>query len=162
MIMEYERSTQARNWLFNEHTLDQCRKQALVVQNSKDCVVNAAPRKFASGFHHKIHENASCRPISSDISISDQETLVRFHSHQLQTLCGPMAILDELRTSQRVLFTAITFVRRFFLSNSVLEFHPRIICIAAVFLAGKVEEEKVEVSLTAPLFCLCAMFPARE
>lgn len=80
------------------------------------------------------------------MTVDEQEEILRFHLHQMETLCGPRAYLKGLRTSQRVLCTAIMFARRFYTSNSVINFHPRHICAAAVLLAGKVEEEKLEVS----------------
>lgn len=75
---------------------------------------------------------------------------MQFHAHQIQTLVGPYALLPELRRSQKVLSTAIILFRRFFLSNSVVEFNPRKIATAAAFFAAKVEEEKIEVG---PFIC---------
>ena len=84
------------------------------------------------------------------LSVRDQETLVQFHAHQIQTLVGPHALVTELRRSQKVLSTAVVLFRRFFLSNSVIEFNPRKIATAAAFLAAKLEEERVEVSFRGP------------
>ena len=70
---------------------------------------------------------------------------MQFHAHQIQTLVGPYALLPELRRSQKVLSTAIILFRRFFLSNSVVEFNPRKIATASAFFAAKLEEEKIEV-----------------
>lgn len=113
-------------------------------------------RKFASGFHHSNHVSpqtplSSCGESESDISVVDQELLVQFHAHQIQALVGPAAILRELRTSETVLSTAITFFRRFYLSNSVCnspeQAHPRNIAVACAYLASKVEEEKIQVCI---------------
>jgi cyclin H len=67
-------------------------------------------------------------------------------------LIGPQAILPSLVRSPTVLATAITFFRRFFLSNSILDFTPRRMAVAAAFLAAKVEDQKVEVSSNSFLF----------
>jgi len=61
-------------------------------------------------------------------------------------LVGPHAILPSLVRSPEILATAVMFFRRFYLSNSVLDFAPRKIAVAAAFLAAKVEDQKVEVS----------------
>ncbi|GKY98699.1 hypothetical protein MPSEU_000826200 [Mayamaea pseudoterrestris] len=144
--MEYERSTHARNWMFNVDTLLSCRQQAISIDGA-----HCKARKFASGYHHRNQSNhEACSPISSSIngfSMEDQELVLYIHIHQLESLCGPKALFDGLRTSERVLCTAITFVKRFYLSNSVLDFDPRQICMAAAFLAAKVEEEKIELDL---------------
>lgn len=105
-------------------------------------------RKFASGFHG-IHVS---KPTQTDdaspayLSVDEQEQVLRFHCHQIQALVGPTAIRSELRTSALVLSTAITLLRRFYLSNSVVDIHPRSIAVACAFLAAKLEEEKIEVS----------------
>ena len=144
--MQFEGSTQARHWIFDMQTIQRCRRQAVASTSDVD---TAKAQKFASDYHNKSTASAeACATIndqSSDFSVADQEAVIRFHVQQLETLCGPSACMEGLRTSERVLFTAITLVRRFYLSNSVLLFRPRHICLAAVFLAGKVEEEKIEV-----------------
>jgi glycerol kinase len=108
-------------------------------------------RKFASGFHRRFQQELpsieDLVPCTGEISMRDQETLVQFHAHQIQFIIGPNAMLNDLRTSETVLATAITFFRRFYLSNSVVEVHPRRIAAACAFFAAKVEEEKVEVSM---------------
>jgi hypothetical protein len=64
-------------------------------------------------------------------------------------LVGPNAVFQGLVRSASVLATAVVFLRRFFMSNSVLHFESRKIAVAAAFLASKVEESIIEVS-----FCL--------
>lgn len=83
----------------------------------------------------------------SSLSASDQDILVHFHAHQIQRLVGPSALLPELQRSASVLSTAITLFRRFYLSNSVIDFHPRNVAAASALLAVKVDcEPKLEVS----------------
>jgi len=147
--MDFELSTQARSWIFDETSLVACRERATEFESVVGSKSRA--RKFASGFHNRlscISEDSSRATSTTSNSLSpyDQETLVRFHAHQIQTLVGPSAILLELRTSETVLSTAITFFRRFYLSNSVVEFNPRRIAAACAFFASKVEEERIEVS----------------
>ena len=144
--MQFEGSTQARHWIFDMQTLRKCRRQAVASTSDAD---TPQARKFASDYHNRTTDSAEpCETIKEQpagFSLEDQEAVIRFHVQQLEALCGPTACIEGLRTSERVLFSAITLVRRFYLSNSVLLFRPRHICLAAVFLAGKVEEEKIEV-----------------
>jgi hypothetical protein len=81
----------------------------------------------------------------SSLLVSEQEALVRFHAQQISSLVGPDAMLPELRSNRTALSTAITLFRRFFLSNSVTEFCPRQLSVAAAFLGAKLEESKIEV-----------------
>lgn len=153
---DFERSTQARSWTFDEESLEACRRQA--AERSASAMVGVTswqlglprPRKFASGFHGRYKELLASEPHSDtptyNLSSTEQELLVRFHAHQIQSLVGPEAILPGLQTNESVTLTAISLFRRFYLSNSVSEIHPRHIAVASAFLASKVEEDRVEVS----------------
>ena len=154
--MNFSVSSQRKSWIFSQESINSCRERALSGERTKSSCLR--PQKFASGFHARQvvtpqTKTATPTPSSSKkpiLSIRDQETLVQFHAHQIQSLVGPYAILPELRRSQKVLSTAIILFRRFFLSNSVVEFNPRKIATAAAFFAAKVEEEKIEVG---SMFC---------
>lgn len=165
--MNFTNSSQKKSWIFSQESLNACKARAVTGSFSS----RGRVQKFASGFH-QARENDSSSPLPTTmtktssapptipftpirsltpevrtgvLSVRDQETLVQFHAHQIQTLVGPYALLKELRRSQKVLSTAIVLFRRFFLSNSVAEFNPRKMATAAAFLAAKLEEERVEV-----------------
>ena len=153
--MNFAKSSQRKSWIFSQESIDACRERAVAGSQASSPSSGPLPRlqKFASGFHNRPSETprvGSC-PATTEtrrllLSVRNQETLVQFHAHQIQTLVGPYALLPELRRSQKVLSTAIILFRRFFLSNSVVEFNPRKIATAAAFFAAKLEEEKIEVS----------------
>jgi cyclin H len=151
--MDFDRSTQAKSWLFDEDSLAACRERAAAidgdnagrerrVRNSVKCA-----RRFASGFHRSVFSECQKAPRTDPYFLEPevQESMIQFHAHQIQTLVGPTALLKELRTSVTVLSTAIAFFRRFYLSNSVLLINPRKMAAACAFFAAKVEEEKIEV-----------------
>jgi hypothetical protein len=159
--MNFDQSTQAKYWMFDRDSLLRCKQDALLVtsltkerQSSK---IHA--KSFACGYQERPLEaptRAPCMPLhtsaDSDLSATmatcDQDILVHFHSHQIQRLVGPNAIFPELRRSASVLSTAIMLFRRFYLSNSVIDFHPRNIAAASALLAVKVDcERNLEVSL---------------
>lgn len=147
--MEFERSTQAKSWLFDQQSLESCRQQAVTLDDaavSPRLVGSGRIRKFASGYHGKPKPIPTVASSDTNSAVADQEQIVQFHSHQMQSLVGPSALLPDLRTSEVVLATGITFFRRFYLSNSVVDVSPRKIAVASAFLAAKVEEEKLEVS----------------
>ena len=118
--------------------MEACRQRAVCSCNQKGV------RNYASGYQH-VERRPKLTPAGA-LTAADQESLVQFHSHQFQTLVGPTALLPELRTSVAVLSTAVMLFRRFYLSNSVLDFHPRKLAAACALFAAKVEEEKIEVS----------------
>jgi hypothetical protein len=175
--MEFERSTQAKSWMFNEASIMQCKKQASIPQSDEESSYSTCRvRKFASGFCHRENEKSDdqqkndvhFRPVSYEnhcnspllippllhtsssapvLTPHDQDVLVHFHAHQIQRLLGPNAIFPQLQRSASVLSTAIMLFRRFYLSNSVIDFHPRNMAVASALLAVKVDcENKLEVS----------------
>jgi hypothetical protein len=81
------------------------------------------------------------------LSVEEQETLVPFHAPQISQLVGPAAIFSGLVRNSTVLATAIMIFRRFYLSNSVLDFSPRRLAVAVAYLGSKLEDQRVELDL---------------
>lgn len=152
--MDFDTSSQARSWLFDSSTLVQCRQKALTEQ-PKGSNGGARVRSFASGFHSRhagTEENldpphANRNMISSALSVEEQEMLVRYHAQQIGQLIGPVAVVRGLVRNSTVQATAIMLFRRFYISNSVLHFEPRRLAVASAYLASKIEEQRVEVSV---------------
>jgi hypothetical protein len=159
--MDFDQSTQAQCWMFDRYSLYQCKQGATVIRSLKKGgppTSKVPVAKHACGFHqryrnggtpvpsnplHKAHDSTSMARMAT----TDQDILVHFHSHQIQRLVGPNALFPELRRSASVLSTAIMLFRRFYLSNSVIDFHPRNIAAASALLAVKVDcERNLEVS----------------
>ena len=159
----FEQSTQANFWLYDEQSLLECRREACVGSSTVATTMsnayqqqhhgmdqNIKPRKAACGYKSSGTEEKDDAP-SFDHPLTlppdMQETLVQFHSHQMQRLIGPNAILPELQRSVSALSTAIMLFRRFYLSNSVFDYHPRHIATASALLAVKVDcEDDLKVS----------------
>ena len=115
-------------------------------------------RKFASGFDRRFrsnhetgtksekrHHEEEQESLPPTLSLEEQEVVLRFHANQICKLVGPAALFPELRRSPKVVSTAIMLFRRFYLSNSVLDFDCRHAATAAALLSCKVEEERVQV-----------------
>lgn len=160
--MDFARSTQARNWLFDADTISLCRQERAAGSSKGERT--ARVRKFASGFDRRVRcrdwfkDLSSSRPWASlkrkiyfskecKLSETEQEALIRFHANQIQALVGPRAIYKELQRTSNVLATAIMLFRRFYLSNDVLDYDCRQLAVAAALLASKVEsDECIQVS----------------
>ncbi|CAI5746662.1 unnamed protein product [Peronospora destructor] len=76
----------------------------------------------------------------------EQETLLRsFYEEKIQESCSA----QFLRTSDKVKCCAMMLYKRFYLSNSVMEFHPKYLVPTAIYVAGKVEEQYISVDTVA-------------
>ena len=157
--VDFEMSSQAKYYMFDESSLRECRKQACTTKSES---VRGKPkvRKFACGYHSRTKSSIATRnngdnplttSLHSNISPDDQETLIHFHAHQIQKLIGPNAIFPILKRGASVLSTAIMLFRKFYLSNSVIDFHPRNIAAASALLAVKTDcERNLPVSQSSP------------
>jgi cyclin H len=66
--------------------------------------------------------------------------LIDFYGSKISSIIGPNAEIKRLRRESKVVATAAMIYRRFYLSNSVLLYDPKIIMVAATFLACKIED----------------------
>jgi cyclin H len=76
---------------------------------------------------------------------SEEELLVSFYASKLPSLIGPTAQVPRLRRESKVPATAAMLLRRFFMSNSVMVHDPKVIMVAAAFLAAKVEDAMTDI-----------------
>ena len=87
-------------------------------------------------------ENSKGSPF---LNPTEESLLVSFYVSKLPSLIGPMAQVPRLRREAKVTATAALLCRRFYLSNSVMCYDPKVIMVAAAFLAAKVEDAMTDV-----------------
>ncbi|CAI5726651.1 unnamed protein product [Hyaloperonospora brassicae] len=89
--------------------------------------------------------NLQRTPLVEFLSL-EQETLLRtFYEEKIQESCSA----QFLRTSDKVKCCALMLFKRFYLSNSVMEFHPKYVVPTVIYVAGKVEEQYISVDTVA-------------
>ena len=79
------------------------------------------------------------------ITPEEETTLVHFYATKLFSLIGPKAQHPPLRRDVKVASTAALLLRRFYLSNSVMLYDPKVFMVACAFLATKVEDATVNI-----------------
>jgi len=80
----------------------------------------------------------------------DEVALLQYFAYMIQDACGHRS--ESIKRGLHVQATALTFFKRFFLSNSMLDFDPKVVLMACVFLAGKVEYEYIRLSELKDVF----------
>ena len=178
--MGFENSSQSKYFLFeDQQALIACKQDAAVIRSlSIDSKLRRGkllrtvkPQSFACGYQQKW-DGGSLRQSSSPqhieminslfgspprMSTADQEMIIHFHAQQIHRLVGPSAIYPELRRTTSTLSTAVMLFRRFYLSNSVIDFPTNAIAAASALLAAKVEcEPSLPVSI--PLHWMVLLF----
>ncbi|XP_011310212.1 cyclin-H [Fopius arisanus] len=76
------------------------------------------------------------------LSDSEERALVRFYELQLRDFCKRFSPPMPRAT----IATALHYFKRFYLRNSVMDYHPKEILVTCVYLAAKVEEFNVSIS----------------
>ncbi|KAF9650093.1 cyclin-like protein [Thelephora ganbajun] len=114
----YEGSTQFRNWRFSKEQLSR-----------KRSVLNVAAVEAVK----RVIENDS--PGSSKgvlfLNADEELLLVRHYLTKVVQLC------DHFHFPEEVEATATTYIKRFYLTNTVMDWHPKNVMLTALFLATK-------------------------
>ncbi|KAL0979745.1 hypothetical protein UPYG_G00189050 [Umbra pygmaea] len=119
----FHNSSQKKSWTFkNEDELEQLRHKA----NQK--------------YRNKML--ASGKPAVSDslfLDLHEEEVLFRHYEKRLMDFCNAFKPVMP----KSVVGTAIMYFRRFYLNNSLMEYHPRTIMLTCAYLSCKVDEFNV-------------------
>lgn len=83
-------------------------------------------------------------PLLETLTLEQERILQAFYEVKIQESCSQL-----FRTPDKVKCAAVMLYKRFYLSNSVMEFHPKYIVPTAIYVAGKVEEQYMSVDTIA-------------
>eukprot|EP00934_Nitzschia_sp_Nitz4_P009241 Nitzschia sp. Nitz4//scaffold1_size375055//366965//368122//NITZ4_000345-RA/size375055-processed-gene-0.474-mRNA-1//-1//CDS//3329541252//9231//frame0 len=172
-MCEPKESSQLTAWMFTPQLLAACRNRAnrLARKKLSDMAgagsidgattqgsevgtksVNPPVEKFARHFMKQAEalQDEEEAPLETPegvpyLSSEEEALLVSFYASKLPSLIGPLAQVPRLRRESKVPATAAMLLRRFYLSNSVMMHDPKVIMVAAAFLASKVEDAMTDV-----------------
>lgn len=91
--------------------------------------------------------HTSTAPTPAYLSVEDELLLVRFYCSHTSTICRQGFGLSEV-----VEATAISYIKRFYLKNSVMEWHPKSIMPTCLFLAAKTTNHPVPIDVFVKKF----------
>ncbi|KAH7915381.1 cyclin-like protein [Hygrophoropsis aurantiaca] len=114
----YEASTQYRNWRYSPERLEAVRTQLNA----------AAVAKIRNTF--EADEPGSSANVAF-LSASEEHLLVKLYVSKIPQLCGHFHFPEEVEA------TAITYLKRFYLKNTVMDWHPKNVMLTTLFLATK-------------------------
>jgi Cdk activating kinase (CAK)/RNA polymerase II transcription initiation/nucleotide excision repair factor TFIIH/TFIIK, cyclin H subunit len=104
-------------------------------------------QSFAKAYKHSTtpYDPTAFQTNPAFITPQEEILLLNFYASKLLPLIGPSAAISKLKRDIKVSSTAALIFKRFYLSNSVLLFDPKVIMVASAFLASKVEDATVDV-----------------
>ncbi|QLG73335.1 hypothetical protein HG535_0E04190 [Zygotorulaspora mrakii] len=128
----FRHSSQYRFWSFTPEQLTQKRIQVNAQATSS---VGESLRNFISENQANLAEEdiKSIEEKAVPVTMEEEIKLVSIYAKKLQ------GIAQHLNLPTEVVGTSITFFRRFYLENSVLQMHPKLIVLTTIFLACKSE-----------------------
>lgn len=168
-MCDFAESSQLHSWMFTSSLLEECRAKANQIAReylatkkkraeeegrSSSSSNNLPPvESFAHGYatnKERASEDFSGGPWNDEsdhpfVTPEEEQLLVSFYTSKLPSLVGPQAQVLRLRRESKVTATAAMFLRRFYLSNSVMIHDPKAVMVAAAFLATKVEDATADV-----------------
>lgn len=90
------------------------------------------------------HEFIKKQHIQLDFLSYEEERMILLHyEYLLKQFCGRF---QPPITNTNVIGTSIAYFKRFYLRNSVMDFHPKDIFLVCVYLACKIEEFNISIS----------------
>ncbi|GJJ14162.1 hypothetical protein Clacol_008422 [Clathrus columnatus] len=124
----YEASSQYRHWRFSAERL----------KNIRETLNQAAVAVIRSAFEndevillsYHLRQPGSSQAISF-LTASEEYSLVKHYITKVTQLCG------HFRFSEEVEATAVSYLKRFYLKNTVMDWHPKNVMLTALFLALK-------------------------
>ncbi|OCH96523.1 cyclin-like protein [Obba rivulosa] len=114
----YEASTQYRHWRYSLEQLAHTRAAL------NTAAVSAIQEAFESD------EPGSSSSVSF-LNADEEHLLVKLYVGKISQLCGHFRFPEEVEA------TAVTYLKRFYLKNTVMDWHPKNVMLTALFLATK-------------------------
>lgn len=114
----YEGSTQYKSWRYSPEQLEQ-------VRTSLNAAAVAVIRNT-----FEADEPGSSEDVLF-LNANEEQLLVKLYITKIPQLCGHFRFPEEVEA------TAISYLKRFYLKNTVMDWHPKNVMLTALFLATK-------------------------
>ncbi|KAG2159572.1 cyclin-like protein [Suillus bovinus] len=114
----YEGSTQYKSWRYSPEQLEQIRTSLNVA------AVSVIQNTF------EADEPGSSEDVLF-LNANEEQLLVKLYITKIPQLCGHFRFPEEVEA------TAISYLKRFYLKNTVMDWHPKNVMLTALFLATK-------------------------
>ncbi|KAF9581622.1 hypothetical protein BGW38_001300 [Lunasporangiospora selenospora] len=126
----YEQSTQFRYWRYTQSALDDMRSK--VNQEA----INAIKDNIREEREQREAQGASVDDLLLDLNflkVDEELALLGFYERRI------VKIFKYWQLPSYVTATAIVYMKRFFLENTVMDYHPKDVMLTCMFLARKTE-----------------------
>jgi cyclin H len=133
--LTYLQTSQARNWRFSAKQMEKMRRQGseTAQQRLRDIWVKERSLQPVDG---EPEASSSSSPLAL-LSVEEEQTLIAYYLSRVRQLVKAFSLPEVVEA------TTITFIKRFYLRNTCMDYHPKNIMLTCLFLAAKVESNAV-------------------
>ncbi|CAG8811562.1 1827_t:CDS:2, partial [Racocetra persica] len=154
----YTETSQYRNWRFSKAKLQETRENnhIVAVERVKKKVLEESILQKQTSDASSAYSDQTESVSSSEIeylTLEDELALCNFYETRIPLMANhfPKEVIEN-KFTDKVKATAITFAKRFYLRNTVMDYHPKEIIVTCLFLAAKVEHSFVAIEEFTKVF----------
>lgn len=138
----FELSTQFRHWRFSESGLEKARRDLNEGAVGRVRAKLEEERRVDTQDGMKMDEDIQISTSAIEyLTVADELSLVSFYLTKISQLCRA----SFFRLPETVEATAMTYLKRFYLRNTCMDYHPKNIMLTCLFLATKTENTSISI-----------------
>jgi len=130
----YSTSSQAKNWIFED--------SKELESSREDANGRFLAEMLGEDEDEEDDEEAAREARDKYLTVQEERQLVQHYEYVLKDFCGKFSPAMP----KYVVGTTMAYMKRFYLENSVMDYHPRDVMLTALYLACKVEEFNVSIA----------------
>ncbi|KAM0751623.1 cyclin-like protein [Meredithblackwellia eburnea MCA 4105] len=141
----FTQSSQYRNWRYSKDGLKRVRQELNVTAVNRVREMLEQERVEEEKEHVNQGEatsSASAPPPPAEVeylTVSDELSLVTYYIQQVAALCNAFSFPVQVQA------TAMSYLKRFYLRNTCMDYHPKSVMLTCVFLATKTENYPISI-----------------
>ncbi|PWN37363.1 cyclin-like protein [Meira miltonrushii] len=134
----YMLSSQARNWRFSARQIAKMRKDGNEAAQKRLREIWQRERELPlmGGEEEEPEASSSSTPIEF-LDVDDEQALISYYFTRVRQLVKAFSLPELVEA------TTITFIKRFYLRNTCMDFHSKHIVLTCLFLAAKAESHAI-------------------
>lgn len=121
----YSSSSQVKHWIFDD-------------ENDIQALREDSNSRFLEENNSDLNETEKAK----FLSVKEERQLVQYYEFVLKDFCGKFSP----SMPRYVVGTTMAYMKRFYIENSVMDYHPRDVMLTSLYLACKVEEFNVSIA----------------
>jgi len=135
----YSTSSQLKNWVFEDSKeIEASREDA----NERFLAENAPEDDDDDDDDEEAKARRKQAVEEKYLTVKEERQLVQHYEYVLKDFCGKFSP----SMPKYVVGTTLAYMKRFYMENSVMDYHPRDVMLTALYLACKVEEFNVSIA----------------